>query len=127
MTGDVCTCCGQTLPPDDLGITLPLRLRRILNAVRVSGRHGIRTDRLFDIIYGDDIDGGPLSGIKVLHVHISKLNKLIAPHGWRVAGEHTGNAGTYGLYRLIRVDPDYVPPDGRSRRWRSLTTNTPAS
>jgi len=85
---------------------LPHRHQQIVETVRRAGRHGISTDRLFDAIYGDDMDGGPSSGTKVLHVHISRLNKTLERHGWWIGGENTGTRHAYGRYTLMRIDQE---------------------
>lgn len=124
MTDRLCKCCGQTLPVDiGIEVSLARGLKTIVEVVRKAGQHGISTDRLFNRIYGHDRDGGPLTGVKVLHVRISRINKTLRPQGWEIVGEHTGNSKIYGSYRLQPVQPR---KDGRSTRWHSATTNTPA-
>lgn len=59
-----CPSCGRTLPRDWLALgsnTIPMRgKQRILyDAVLKSGDAGISRDRLMDLMYGDDPNGGP--------------------------------------------------------------------
>lgn len=104
---DVCKCCGQKLPRL-LGVTLSLGYLRIVQIVQAAGEQGIRADRLFDALYDDDPDGGPLTGIDNLHSRIKQLNNHLAKARWKVQGSRSGN-GSFGFYRLVRID-------GRLRR-----------
>jgi DNA-binding response OmpR family regulator len=79
-----CPGCGRPLPDD--GIALPRIKRRILDLIH---RHpGISAERLRDLIWNDDPNGGP--DRKVIHVHIAQLNKLLLPFGIEVRG-HVSN------------------------------------
>lgn len=105
MTDQICKCCGQTLPAL-VGIEAVMSggLKKIVETVRRAGRHGIQTERLFHVIYGDDPNGGPETGIKVLHVRISQANRILRQHGYEIRGEHTGNRGAYGRYILYSIE-----------------------
>lgn len=95
-----CPTCGQTLPNP-----LPHNLKfrgikdRILRVVHRSGVHGVRSDVLFDRVYGDDPNGGPLTGMKILAVHICKMNKDMKPFGLCIRSLTVGRGG-YGTYVL---------------------------
>lgn len=94
-----CSVCGQEIRSDiDLGIRLSEGNKAIVNAVYKAGKHGLLSNRLFDKLYADDIDGGPLSGIKAMHTRICLLNRKIEKVGWCIRGEHTGNSHAYGRY-----------------------------
>ena len=94
-----CPSCGQEIRSDvDLGIPLSVGNQQIINAVHKAGKNGIMSDRLFDKLYSDDPEGGPLSGMKSLHSRICMLNRKIEPIGWCIRGEHTGNSRVYGRY-----------------------------
>ena len=74
-----CSCCGQTLPEElPFGIKLSKLKMRIVERVRRAGPHGILTDDLFDFVYRDDPDGGPLTGKTCLHVHVNQINRELA-------------------------------------------------
>ncbi len=99
----VCECCGQTLPPAfDLGVKMGPGLRKIVETLHKAGPHGMPSDRLFNAIYDHRADGGPESGIKVLHVRISQLNKRLRTAGYNIRGEHTGSE-IPGFYRLEKL------------------------
>lgn len=98
---EVCNCCGQTLPEKiNLGIKLCPGHQTLINAIVKAGKQGIRSDRLFEFVYSGS-DGGPDTGIKVLHVRISLLNKRLRKVGFEIVGERTGSRYP-GHYRLVR-------------------------
>jgi len=74
----------------------------IFTAVQKAGEHGILSDRLFDAMYNDRIDGGPLSAKVVLRVIVYQLNARLLPFGLQVRAEHTGHgsARNYTLRKL---------------------------
>jgi len=77
----VCEACGQPvlqrseLPP------LPPIKHKIFDAVRK--RPGISAEELRCIAWANDPAGGP-EDRKVLHVHVSQMNKQLAPYGLTV-------------------------------------------
>ena len=100
---EVCKCCGQTLPPAiDTGLVLAPGYQRILDALHRAGKHGIESERLFAILYSHDPHGGPVTGLKCMHVRIWYLNQQLKKVGLRVKGQHTGSAEN-GYYRLVNV------------------------
>jgi len=72
-----CPACGQPLPPEE-ELKLPPIKRRIYDAVKRCP--GISAEELRGAVWADDPSGGP-EDRKVLHVHVSQLNQLLAPHG----------------------------------------------
>jgi hypothetical protein len=62
---------------------------------------GIETDRLRDILYRDDPNGGAAS--KTLHVQVNQLNKKLAKYGEKIICQFWGR-GVPGIYRLTHVD-----------------------
>ena len=65
--------------------------RKILRAVKTAGPRGILSDDLFEMLYGDDIEGGPGSGKKAMYVLINQLNRNLASKGWRVSAPRGTN------------------------------------
>jgi hypothetical protein len=92
-----CFTCGSPIVPASFRSRLPKTKQRIFDAVR--RRPGISAEALCDAIWADDIDGGPLSGRKNIHVHVHQLNKLIAPHGIAV------RASKWAGYRILALQP----------------------
>jgi hypothetical protein len=90
-----CPSCGQTLPSKfPLGVKLTAGERRIVQLVLRAGKNGIEPDRLFELMYAHRRDGGPLTGIKVLHVRINILNAKLRTVGKMVrAPKGAGNSG----------------------------------
>ena len=82
----ICSQCGQPIPP--AGLRLPRIKERIFEAVR--RRPGITAQELRDWVWVDDIDGGPLTDTKCLHVHVAQLNTLLRPLGICVRSEGGG-------------------------------------
>jgi len=104
MRGDVCKCCGQTLPDKlDLGIELPAGYQFMVETIHKAGKHGINAERLFSILYSGP-DGGPESGMRCLRVRINHLNRVhLKKINKRVVGERVNAASLYGRYRLVDV------------------------
>jgi hypothetical protein len=61
----------------------------------VSRNPGIAAERLRELVWTGP-DGGP-ENPKVLHVHVSQLNRLLAPHGIKISG-----SVSHG-YRVLEV------------------------
>jgi hypothetical protein len=82
---NICPTCGSPIVPE--GLQLPPTKARILEAVR--RRPDISAEELRGIVWADDPNGGP-EDRKVLHVHVSQLNHLLAPHGIVVRSQGGG-------------------------------------
>ena len=99
----VCQCCGQSLPRDflfvgsDIGLPVRGKQAQILDAVMKAGTHGIDPDRLFDLLYADDPNGGPDVGNRIVSIHINALNKRLVKVGKRIKGQR----GRDCYYRLV--------------------------
>ena len=93
-----CPTCGQTLP-ESLPITAQFRgvKREIMKMVHKAGKNGIRSDVLFDRIYGQDPNGGPLTGLKIIAVHVCAMNRVLKPLGWHLHALTVGRGG-FGFY-----------------------------
>ena len=76
---------------------LTLQLLSLLLLI-ASAKCGTTPTRLFDAIYADDSDGGPLTGRKAMQVQRVNLNRRLAPLGLRITSGGAGRAG--GLYTL---------------------------
>src|SRR5262249_24953832 len=84
----ICKACGQpVIQPSELPPLSPIK-RRIFDAVR--RRPGITAQELRDWVWADDIDGGPLTNTKCLHVHVAQLNTLLRPFGIAVRSQGGG-------------------------------------
>jgi hypothetical protein len=103
-----CSACGQALPlPFDIGIELSPRRRELLEIVYRAGRYGIATERVIELLYGNDPNGGPENARKTVHIRVCQLNKLLAPRGWRIYGRGAHN-GFYILEKLIATPASAV-------------------
>jgi hypothetical protein len=80
----ICPTCNQPIVPPIPDLT-PLK-QRILESVK--RRPGISAEQLRSLVW-DDPSGGP-EDRKVLHVHVSQLNRLLAPRGICVRSEGGG-------------------------------------
>lgn len=97
-----CPTCGQTVPDELAPAKLTISQRRLVERVRRAGQHGIPSDKLFDYVYEDDPDGGPLSGMACLHVRIMYINRRLKNIGKRVLGTPSGR-NEPGSYRLVDI------------------------
>lgn len=89
----VCESCGQPILLQSELPPLPPVKQRILDAVR--RRPGISAQQLRDVVWAGDLDGGPLTDTKCLHVHVAQLNALLRPLGICVRSQGGG-------YQIIR-------------------------
>jgi len=81
----ICQQCGQPIAPT--GLRLPPIKKRILDTVK--RRPGISAEELRSVVWAGDPNGGP-EDRKVLHVHVSQLNQLLAPLGIIVRSQGGG-------------------------------------
>jgi hypothetical protein len=110
--GAKCPCCGQDMPvTDELFISDSWRLLyrrgqkvcltefqfRVLRAVQ-DARYGITLQRLADVVYAHDPDGGPENTNASLHVVISKINHKLIPLGMSIARDQPFS--WYSPYRV---------------------------
>jgi hypothetical protein len=82
---NICSHCGQPIPPTRL--RLPPIKQRIYDAVQC--RPDISAEQLRCLVWANDPNGGP-EDRKCLHVHVSQLNHLLAPHGIMVRSQGGG-------------------------------------
>jgi hypothetical protein len=113
--GDECPTCGQTFPPP---FKMNWRAKRsvmlLIEAVYRAGPNGITSDKLYEKLYGDDPEGGPVSGIRSLHVRICHTNRRLREEGWLIVNcKGKGFAGVYGAYTLRKLT---LPPVAAAQR-----------
>lgn len=65
-----------------------------------TSKHGVSAERLFDFLYADDPDGGPLRGRKVMHVLRVNINHKLEQLGICISSTRK-TWGTGGLYQVI--------------------------
>lgn len=73
---------------------------RIFNLIRL--RPGIGSNDLVNWVYSDDVNGGPDTGQKVIHVHINQINRRL--RYWNADVRIRGNK--WKGYRIIRERSD---------------------
>jgi hypothetical protein len=73
-----------------------------------TARYGATPAQLFDAIYNDSPDGGPLTGRKAVQVQRVNLNRKIAPLGLRIKSAGSGFRDC--TYELGISDSDSPPP-----------------
>ena len=76
------------------------RKKQIVEAIHKAGSRGVTSERLFEIVYGGDRDGGPVTGVKILAVHVWAINKQLKPHGVVIHHTGIGRGGADGVYIL---------------------------
>ena len=94
-----CSCCGQTLPPElpeDMGFKRSAL--KLVERVRRAGKRGVDRDTLFDYLYADDPDGGPLCGVRSLYVRIWQINQRLMPFGKVIRAAPSGGKGNFSIY-----------------------------
>lgn len=103
-----CPCCGSDLPSR---APLESAIRRMgpVSAALVralAGRVGawVRTDDLFEMIWSDDADGGPINTRACISQAKRRANVELARAGWRIeARQWSGYRLTQGAAHGLRV------------------------
>ncbi len=60
---------------------------------------GVGIDRLVDLLYGDDQNGGPDCAINTVRTQICQLNKRLRQVGQSISGRRNGRYDGYRLYQ----------------------------
>ncbi len=66
---------------------------KIYNALKRAGPSGLPTERLVNIMYADDVNGGPENYMATVYTTIYQANKRLKPARQRIRG-------TWGHYAL---------------------------
>jgi hypothetical protein len=96
MAMRICSCCHRPFPPR-LFVT-GSRRRHLVDAV-LAHPDGITSDRIADLIYADDPNGGPEHARRSIWVMINFANKQLAAQGYTI--KSTGGPGA--TYRLLKI------------------------
>lgn len=97
-----CPCClgrGKVElkePPPVPMASLPAQLYRVVKAK--PGLLG--ANQIVEVLYADDIDGGPEEAVKCVHVMINRMNKLLAGVGEKIKADRRGPGATYSIVKL---------------------------
>jgi DNA-binding winged helix-turn-helix (wHTH) protein len=78
-----CPCCGATASRQSASMLLAMPIwtqsqLRILETLK--GQQTVRHERLIDVLWGDDVDGGPLNARRTLDVHLTNIRKKLRKH-----------------------------------------------
>lgn len=100
----VCPKCGFPVVNDELAWLFRGKQRRIYETVAAAGTYGIARERLVEMIYADEINGGPDDPCSSVTVTISQvLNPRLAPHGLKIKAGSGSGANPYRLVTLPRA------------------------
>ena len=94
----ICPTCRRPFPPS-LVVSGPVR-QRIVDAIALRP-DGITRAELLDVVYADDVDGGP-DNPQTICVLVHHANKQLAGQGYRIAPAWRGRGARY---RLVRSKP----------------------
>ena len=81
-------------------IFLPPQQFEILLLVS-KAKFGITPTRLFEALYADSIDGGPLCGRKAVHVQRRNLNRRLAPIGLHIRSAGSGHRDAVYAFEIF--------------------------
>ena len=87
--GVVANTIRHSVTRDGLEIFLSPQLFEIFLRIGLS-KSGVTPAQLFDAIYSDSIDGGPLTGRKAVQAQRVNLNRKLAPLGPRIKSAGSG-------------------------------------
>lgn len=82
--------------------------QKIVDTVIKAGEHGITTNKLVNIMYADDINGGPDTAVKSIHTTVCKINKILKQHDFQIKSERGRN--NYG-YKIMKTLEGKVKED----------------
>ncbi len=99
-----CPHCHRPLHlPEELSTIQFSRLEnRIVTFLAQTLGHEVPAERILDAMYGDDPDGGPEGGNKVLTVIAHRIRTKINPHGYTLRGHCTGGRHGGSAYTLTK-------------------------
>ncbi len=80
-----------------------------------TARFGVTPAQLFEVIYADAIDGGPLTGRKAMHVQRVNLNKKLVAIGLRIT-----SAGSSYRDRTYELTLWFKPPIRERNAWPAV-------
>lgn len=99
-----CPHCGQIIPEKHARnfpvIHLVGNQKKIVDLIFRAGKNGIPSDALFERLYLNDAEGGPLTGRKILAVMVWHLNKKLKPLGYKIGSSGQGVPGIYRWEKL---------------------------
>jgi hypothetical protein len=76
---------------------------RIVECIHRAGGRGKTSQDVFDYVYANDPNGGPDSGVKIIAVHVCRINKMLAPHKICIRHTQIGRGGYAGVYRMEKA------------------------
>jgi hypothetical protein len=82
---------------------------------------GLTRKRLFEMVYADDIDGGP-DNMNVISVLVRHANRELWPQGWKIVT----TIGRGALYKLVKTDGNPKLQPARSAYARAMEGLEPA-
>ena len=89
-------------PPFPLSMFRDVKYR-IVECIHRAGAGGRKSQDVFDYVYGGNPNGGPETGVKIIAVHICRINKMLAPYKLRIHHTQVGRGGYDGVYRMEQV------------------------
>lgn len=89
---ETCKCCGAVIPEPAQNLS---PTQRKLYAF-VAKHPGVTLDQIFNHLYADRADGGPLY-TNIVSVFISTMNKILV--GQRIRADKPGPGATYRLIK----------------------------
>lgn len=94
----------------------PLEFATVLLLFNAS-TEGLAADALLERLYAEDVNGGPLSGLRCVYVRLYQLNRKLRPLGLRIAQRRRGPGVPYVLNQInherSRISVSAAPRRGR--------------
>ena len=90
----------RSVTRDGVEVSLPPQLFAIFMLIS-RAKFGVTPERLFNSIYADSIDGGPLTGRRSVQVQRVNLNRRIAPLGLRIHSAGSGYRDTAYTFEIF--------------------------
>jgi len=90
------------------------RVRQRIVDFIVEHPDGVSCQKLIDLVYGDDAEGGPDNARHTVSTIIGMINKILAPRGWEIESRLTHR---YTMKRAHKSRSTY----GRARIWIERT------
>ena len=98
-----CPCCGQETDFASIDMLRWVLLspgeRRVMNILLDAHPRTLSQQRIADLIYANDPNGGPLCAVGVIANHTRRIRQKIGHLGWTVGG--VGPRSGVGISRII--------------------------
>lgn len=103
-----CPTCRQPLADHEIPVEMLAEFdftpkeKVMLRALAAAYPKSLSTDQIIAALYGNDIDGGPVTADRIVHQFACRMRRRLPEFGWQIP-RHGGGRGNKGEYRLVPI------------------------